>query len=104
VACTLMRVIRVQSPPAFPLFPYTTLFRSHSAVYLRGAMTVHALRLAVGDEAFFEILAAWTREYQYRNVTTEDFITLCERVAGRDLGTLFDHWLYAPVQPTHPGR
>ncbi len=76
----------------------------HSAVYLRGAMTVHALRLAVGDEAFFEILAAWTREYQYRNVTTEDFITLCERVAGRDLGTLFDHWLYAPVQPTHPGR
>lgn len=76
----------------------------HSAVYVRGAMTVHALRLAVGDRAFFEILSTWTDKYRYGNATTEDFITLSEQVSGRDLDALFDDWLYAPVQPTHPGR
>ena len=31
-----------------------------NAVYFRGAMAVHALRLAVGDRDFFRILHAWT--------------------------------------------
>ena len=30
------------------------------AVYARGAMTLHQLRLAVGDADFFEILQTWT--------------------------------------------
>jgi len=76
----------------------------HSAVYVRGAMTAHALRLEVGDQAFFEILSAWTKEYRHGNATTEDFITLSEQVADQELDALFDDWLYSPVRPAHPGR
>ena len=50
-------------------------------VYGRGALTLHALRLTVGDEAFFTILEEWASRYKYGNVTTEDFISLVEEVA-----------------------
>ncbi|HEX3214060.1 MAG TPA: M1 family metallopeptidase, partial [Actinomycetota bacterium] len=36
------------------------VFLFDSAVYYRGAMAVHALRLEVGDRDFFRILRAWT--------------------------------------------
>ena len=41
------------------------------AVYWRGAMTLHALRQAVGDRAFFRILRVWVREQGGGHVTTE---------------------------------
>jgi aminopeptidase N len=72
----------------------------HRAVYERGALAVHALRLAVGDEAFFEIVAAWTATYQYGHATTADLITLSEQISGQDLGQLFDEWLYATERPS----
>ncbi len=76
----------------------------HSAVYVRGAMTLHALRVTVGDEAFLEILRSWVARYAYRNATTDDFVALAEQVAGRPLRELFDAWLYADQRPTYPGR
>lgn len=75
-----------------------------SAVYVRGAMTVHALRRAVGDTVFFEILPAWTAAYRYGNATTADLADLSERVSGQSLGGLFDDWLYTPRQPPRPER
>ncbi|GAA2582801.1 hypothetical protein GCM10010435_70700 [Winogradskya consettensis] len=68
-------------------------------VYTRGAMTLHALRLAVGDKAFFRILKKWVTSHAGGNVTTPDFITLAEKVSGKQLDALFDTWLYSPVQP-----
>jgi hypothetical protein len=35
-------------------------------------------------------------------VTTEEFIRFAERVAGRQLDSLFEEWLFAPVQPALP--
>ena len=40
------------------------------AVYYRGAMTLQALRLTVGDEDFFRILRRWVRQHAGGNVTT----------------------------------
>ena len=37
-------------------------------VYDRGAMTLHALRLKVGDDAFFKLLRAWTKRNAGGNV------------------------------------
>jgi aminopeptidase N len=73
------------------------------AVYLRGGMTLHALRLEVGDAAFFEILRAWADEHRHGNAMTGDLIELSERISGRSLGELFDVWLYATGRPDHPG-
>jgi aminopeptidase N len=75
-----------------------------SAVYERGAMVLHAIRLTVGDDAFFEILRTWAEEKRNGNVTTAEFQGLSERISGRPLGDLFDAWLYATEQPRYPGN
>lgn len=69
------------------------------AVYDRGAMTLHQLRLAVGDDAFFEILPAWTAEHRYGNGTIAQFQALAERISGLDLDDLFTTWLFTAGRP-----
>nr|WP_310376614.1 M1 family metallopeptidase [Catenuloplanes atrovinosus] len=72
------------------------------AVYRRGALAVHALRLTVGDEAFFDILKTWTTERRNGNAVTADFISLAERVSGESLRPLFDAWLFGTTKPPLP--
>jgi aminopeptidase N len=67
------------------------------AIYHRGALTLHALRMRVGDEVFFDILRTYATEFRYSNVTTEDFIAIAERVSGESLGELFDAWLFGEL-------
>jgi aminopeptidase N len=74
----------------------------HPAVYRRGAMTVHALRLAVGDDDFFTILREWTDRHRHGHATTADLVALAEEVSGRRLDDLFDRWLYTPQRPPRP--
>lgn len=62
-------------------------------VYGRGALTLHALRMQVGDRDFFRILKEWTRSNAGGNVTTREFIRLAERISHDDLDDLFDVWL-----------
>jgi aminopeptidase N len=72
------------------------------SVYTRGGLTLHALRLAVGDEAFFEILRTYAERFQYGNARTADFIALAEEISGRDLGKFFNEWLYEVDLPPIP--
>jgi aminopeptidase N len=74
----------------------------HQSVYQRGAMTVHALRLAVGDDAFFRILKDWTAGHRYGTGTTAELVALAERVSGHSLRSLFDAWLLGTVKPPYP--
>lgn len=74
------------------------------AVYKRGALTVHALRLTVGDDAFFRILKTWTAEKRNGNATTADLIALAERVSGKSLRPFFDAWLSGTMPPPVPAR
>ena len=76
----------------------------HGSVYTRGAMTLHALRVTVGDDAFFRILKAWAAEKANGNATTPEFIALAERISGKQLDTLFQDWLYGTERPSRPGR
>jgi aminopeptidase N len=69
-------------------------------VYLRGALTLHVLRLELGDELFFELLRTWVDRYGGASATTSDFEALAEEVGRRDLSGLFDAWLRAPSLPT----
>ncbi|HEY6706653.1 MAG TPA: M1 family metallopeptidase [Actinomycetota bacterium] len=69
------------------------------AVYFRGAMAVHALRLEVGDRDFFRILHAWTTRRAGGNGTIPQFIRLAERVSGEQLDDLFQAWLFTGSKP-----
>jgi aminopeptidase N len=73
-------------------------------VYKRGALTVHALRLRVGDEMFFEIVRSWLQEHRGGSVTSEMFVEHAGQAAGEDLRDLFDPWLHGTELPACPGR
>lgn len=78
-------------PPGEP--PADQLF--NAGVYLWGALCLHALRLEVGDENFFEILKTYHQRFAGKNARTADFISVTEEVSGKELSAFFDSWLYS---------
>ena len=72
------------------------------SVYLRGGLTLHALRRTVGDEAFFTIAKEWVARFGGGTASTADFIALSEEISGQELDELFDAWLFAPEVPPLP--
>jgi len=71
-------------------------------VYDRGALTLHALRLKVGDDAFFRILREFYARYRNGNAATADFIALAEEVSGLELDDFFQAWLLETALPDIP--
>jgi aminopeptidase N len=71
-------------------------------VYKRGALTLHALRLTVGDDAFFALLKDWVAEHGGGSVTTDDFRAFAAERTGAELGELFDAWLIERELPGLP--
>jgi aminopeptidase N len=87
-------------PPPASLGSARNLFVD--SVYLRGAMTLQALRERVGDRDFFAILRRWAAAHRYATARTGQFIALAERISGRRLDPLFERWLYQPGKPDRP--
>ncbi|MBA3779228.1 MAG: M1 family metallopeptidase [Chloroflexi bacterium] len=85
-------------PPADP--PPSHLF--NRSVYGRGALTLHALRLQIGDDAFSRTLRAWVDRYGGGGASTQDFVALAEEISASDLTSLFEAWLYADTMPDLP--
>jgi aminopeptidase N len=69
-------------------------------VYLRGGMTLQALREAIGDDAFFTVLWRWVDEHRFSTASTPAFIALAEEVSGEPLDDLFQRWLYDARLPS----
>ncbi|MFC9482369.1 M1 family metallopeptidase [Streptomyces griseus] len=87
-----------------PADPPTAAELSEPPVYGRGAMAVHRIRLAVGDDAaFFALVRGWTQKYRHGNAATDDFTAYVEEETGRDLGRLWDAWLYGGSRPPLEG-
>jgi aminopeptidase N len=82
------------NPPADDLF--------NGGVYVWGGLTLHALRLEVGDEAFFQILKTYFGRYKDGNATTDDFIAIAGKVSEKDLTKFFDSWLHSEKIPPIP--
>lgn len=74
-------------------------FLFEAPVYYRGGMTLHALRMAVGDDDFFNIVQTWAKRQSGKAVSTSQFIALAESISGQDLGALFDEWLFSSTKP-----
>jgi aminopeptidase N len=87
---------KIGEPPPDELYDWES--------YYGGAMVVHALRLQVGDEAFFDILQTYLERYKYGNAGTEEFIAVAEEVSGQELSTFFDSWLMQTELPDFPNR
>ncbi|MEL7234380.1 MAG: M1 family metallopeptidase, partial [Chloroflexota bacterium] len=69
-------------------------------VYARGGLTLHVLRVRVGDEAFFDILRTYTERFHDSVVTTDDFVAVAEEISGQELDDLFNAWVYQDDLPS----
>ena len=68
-------------------------------VYKRGALTLHALRIRIGDAAFFAVLRRWTQQHRHGLATTDDFRQCIEDVAGTSPSALLSAWLNQTALP-----
>lgn len=94
LARRIVEPVLLGAPPADSLFD--------GVVYQRGALALHALRLAVGDVFFFDILRTYARVYFHSNATTLDFVAIAEEISGQDLRDFFGAWLFDQLIPDIP--
>ena len=73
-----------------------------ASVYLRGAMTLHALRQHAGDDAFFAILRAHYERSAHGTTSTDEFLALVDELAGAEAVALVESWLYDETVPALP--
>ncbi|GGJ94920.1 peptidase [Pilimelia anulata] len=74
----------------------------HGAVYNRGGIAVHQVRLAMGDAAFFRFLRDWQQSNKYGVGTVEEFQRGASLYAGKDLTPVFRTWLFTRGKPAAP--
>jgi aminopeptidase N len=69
------------------------------AVYVRGAMTLQALRNRIGRHDFFTVARRWVHRNAVGLGSTRELKRLAERVSGRQLDRLFRNWLFSGEKP-----
>ena len=70
--------------------------------YDRGAMTYEALRAAIGDPAFFQLIKQWQTDFGGQTKKWTDLIALAQQISGRDLTAFFQDWIYDPTSRPGP--
>jgi aminopeptidase N len=70
------------------------------SIYTRGAMTLQALRVKLGEAAFFDLLRSWHAAHRHGNATVAGFRSFAELRTGVELTNFFDVWLVHPAKPT----
>ena len=87
----------IWNPPVNGLTTPVDLFAS--STYQKGAMTLQALRVKIGEDDFTALLRAWFSQGSAATVTTADFIALAEQISGQELSAFFDVWLFTGGKP-----
>ena len=72
--------------------------------YDRGAMTYEALRAAIGDPAFFQLIKQWQTDFGGQTKRWTDLIDLAEQISGRNLDAFFLDWIGESGKPAWPGK
>ncbi|KUM72312.1 M1 family metallopeptidase [Streptomyces curacoi] len=86
-----------------PAEPPSAAHISDDPVYQRGAMVLHKIRQAVGDDAFYDIVQGWAADRRHGNADTADFTAYVEKKApDTDFGRIWDEWLYGEGKPDRP--
>ncbi len=72
-------------------------------LYKRGALTLHALRSKLGDDAFFDLIRSWVAEHRFGSVDSTAFIEHAAAAGGDDVRKLLGRWLSERKLPDLPG-
>jgi aminopeptidase N len=86
-----------------PAKPSDAAHISGEPVYQRGAMVLHKIRQAVGDDAFHGIVRGWAAAHRHGTADTADFTAFVQEQAPRqDFGAIWRDWLYGDGRPDRP--
>ncbi|MFZ8757536.1 M1 family aminopeptidase [Microbacterium sp. HMH0099] len=70
--------------------------------YDRSAQFWAALRVAIGDDAFFTLIEQWQTDFAGTSRTGADLLALAEEVSGRDLTAFSQDWILDADKPAWP--
>jgi aminopeptidase N len=69
------------------------------STYVRGAMTLQALRDKIGTHDLLRIMRTWATEHRHGHGNIEGFIALSNRISGQHLRGFFHRWLFERGKP-----
>ena len=87
---TSQQLIKAQKTDSIPLMNKKA---SSLTFYQKGAWALHNLREQVGDSIFKVSVQQYLKENQFKNVETNDFIQIVEKVSKEDLSEFVNTWL-----------
>lgn len=64
--------------------------------YKKGAWALHVLREDIGAKNFQKAVKKYLKKYQYKNVNTDDFLSIVHQVSGYDVLKFKKTWLETP--------
>jgi aminopeptidase N len=67
------------------------------AAYIKAPLGFEAIRLEIGDEAFFGALQTYIEDFTFDVAEPNDFLAAFEESSGEDLQDLWDHWFSEPA-------
>ena len=88
---------------SYSYFPLNQIPQTHTydqlAAYDRGALMAHTLRGYLGDDVFFETMAAFNEQYQFSPVSSENMRDFITDHTGTDMTGWFDNWVFNAGTP-----
>jgi len=72
--------------------------------YTRGAQFWEALKVAIGDTAFFQVIKQWQTRYAQSAATGAQLRDLAEEISGRDLDAFYSDWILEVGKPAWPDK
>ena len=69
------------------------------STYVRGAMTLQALREKIGTHDLLRTMRTWASEHRHGHGDIEGFIALANRISGQHLRGFFNRWLFERGKP-----
>jgi aminopeptidase N len=70
-----------------------------TSTYVRGAMTLQALRDKIGTHDLLRVLRTWATEHRHAHGDIEGFIALADRISEEHLRGFFHRWLFRRGKP-----
>lgn len=62
-------------------------------VYGKAALFFDALRQEMGDEVYYAVMREYVDRYRWRIATPDDFLDVAEEISGKELDSLYSHWI-----------
>lgn len=72
--------------------------------YTRSAQFWEALKISIGDDAFFALIKEWQTRFAGQSRTSADLKALAEEISGRDITALWNDWILEPGKPAWPDK